>query len=426
VVSQLASLRELVSERTGIIRSLTLRPPSADASPVPILYEGVLSNFDFRRGTGAERSSCGKGLTEEDAMLGAIGEAIERYCAGHPATDLRRAKFEALDTEALPPEAWVLYSQGQYAREGFPFRPYQRTDEIPWTTMRELSSGRAVLAPASLVYLSGVSDQPEDALTMPTSSGCAAGPDAKTALRSALLELIERDAFMISWLARLPPQEIELEGVNGAAREICTTYGRWGTAIRAFALPTDLPATVVMAVALGRSPELPAAIVGLGCALSPSEALVRALFEIGQMHGPLRRRHAEGAAQRLDRYEMVRTLDDHAAYFFRSDHLPELDFLLRASVTSRVCDLRDFGTSTVEGDLEVLARGFGALGLQALYRDLTTQDLLPYPIRVVRALVSHLQPISFGAGLERLGGRRVYQRGNVEESTLNPCPHPLA
>jgi ribosomal protein S12 methylthiotransferase accessory factor len=60
--------------------------------------------------------------------------------------------------------------------------------------------------------------------------------------------------------------------------------------------------------------------------------------------------------------------------------------------------------------------------------------VFPYPIRVVRALITGIQPIHFGHGLERLGGRRLYElpwkAGFTErptsETSLNACPHPLA
>jgi ribosomal protein S12 methylthiotransferase accessory factor len=52
----------------------------------------------------------------------------------------------------------------------------------------------------------------------------------------------------------------------------------------------------------------------------------------------------------------------------------------------------------------------------------------------VRVLATGLQPIHFGWGQERLGGRRLFELpfrlgfapGPRGEADLNPCPHPLA
>jgi ribosomal protein S12 methylthiotransferase accessory factor len=80
----------------------------------------------------------------------------------------------------------------------------------------------------------------------------------------------------------------------------------------------------------------------------------------------------------------------------------------------------------VEKDLRALSAGITAAGYRAFYRDMTTSDLEAYPVKVVRALVTQLQPIAFGHGYERLGGRRLYERGGITEDSINPCPHPLA
>ena len=68
------------------------------------------------------------------------------------------------------------------------------------------------------------------------------------------------------------------------------------------------------------------------------------------------------------------------------------------------------------------------------YADLTMPDVRDHGVSVVRVLASGLQPIHFGHGEERLGGRRLYQvpmkLGYAPvprtASEFNPCPHPLA
>jgi ribosomal protein S12 methylthiotransferase accessory factor len=430
MMSQLKSLLDVVSPLTGIIKTLNLRVKSADQPTPPYIYETSLSHFNFRKAEASERAACGKGETEETAMLGAIGEALERYCAAHPPSEneARRAAFHALTEEAIPPGEFVLYSDRQYARKNMPVWVWKPEDELLWSSTVEMETGRQVLAPAGLVYMTQVSDHPQDALVALTSSGFAAGPDLNTAVRSAILELIERDAFVITWLGRLPAPEIDLERIGGIAGEIYGTYKRWGTEIRAFALQTDMPAMVVMAVAMDQTGEGPAVFIGLGCELRPKEALRKALFEICQMHETARRRYESGTANGLNSYTDVGNLEQHAAYFFRRDHLHEFDFLLARAGNGRqpIENFPEHSHETVEKDLRALSAGITAAGYRAFYRDMTTSDLEAYPVKVVRALVTQLQPIAFGHGYERLGGRRLYERGGITEDSINPCPHPLA
>ena len=66
---------------------------SADEPPLPIIYDSLLAHFDFKTGEDMERGACGKGLNETSAQIGAIGEAVEHYCASHSRLKLlRRAR----------------------------------------------------------------------------------------------------------------------------------------------------------------------------------------------------------------------------------------------------------------------------------------------------------------------------------------------
>jgi ribosomal protein S12 methylthiotransferase accessory factor len=276
--------------------------------------------------------------------------------------------------------------------------------------------------------------EPQDFLCAPTSSGFAAGVDTAHAARAAVVELLERDAFVITWLNRLAAPEIDLESAGGVTTAIARTFARWGTTLRAFLLPTDMPVVPMLVVALDETGEGPAAIVALGCGLRARAALEKAMFEMCQVHGPMQKAHRTGRPRTLNNYSDVRSLEDHAAYFFRGEHLHELDFLLGHGVTTSIDQVTSYGGMTAHEDLEALDAGIRAAGSRVFYRDVTTPDLRGYPIKVVRALATHVQPIHFGHGQERLGGRRIYElpvklglsNASVSETALNQCPHPLA
>jgi len=434
--AQLQALMELVSPRVGLIRAVSLRVANADQPDLPIICDGLLSHFDFRKGEGIERGTSGKGFTEEQAMLGVIGEAVERYCASHPRRgSLRRAAIADLDGDAVSPEDLVLYSEAQYARKSLPFSIWRPAHQLSWVLVNELITEKPVWVPATFVFLSlPASAEPQDFLCASTSSGFAAGIDVAHAARAAALELIERDAFVITWLNRLAVREIDLGHVEGVTGDIVSVFGKGGTRLRAFLLPTDLPAVPVMTMALDETGTGPAAVIALGCEMDPCRALEKAMFEICQVHDPLRKAHREGRGESANTYADVRTLEQHAAYFFRRDHLHELQFLLERRAPISIDEVPGHRGRAVDDDLRTLASGFHASGSRLLYRDVTTPDLTGYPIRVVRALAPHIQPIHFGHGQERLGGRRLYELparlgqsdGPRRESSLNPCPHPLA
>ena len=70
-----------------------------------------------------ERTGVGKGTTDREAAAAAIGEALERYCAGQPDhRRVRRFAWKQRSGDAITPPECVLYSERQYARPGFPYR----------------------------------------------------------------------------------------------------------------------------------------------------------------------------------------------------------------------------------------------------------------------------------------------------------------
>ena len=118
----------------------------------------------------------------------------------------------------------------------------------------------------------------------------------------------------------------------------------------------------------------------------------------------------------------------------RPERRSELAFLLDHGRQQSLRELPDRSTGHARGDLDTALGGLAAAGCRVAYVDLTTADVRPFGIRVVRTLATGLQPMHFGHGEERLGGRRLFDlprslgfaTTSRDESDLNPCPHPLA
>ncbi len=250
-----------------------------------------------------------------------------------------------------------------------------------------------------------------------------------------LCELIERDSFLLTWMNRLPAPEVSFSSNAKIAHSIREHYARFEVEIRVFNISADLPAYVMMGLAINRTGRGPAAVVGLGCHLDPEVALLKALFEVCQVHpGEVRRFQRERPADQLRSYQDVHTLEQHSAFFHSLDRLSELSFLLEGGRVQRLEDLPIRSDANVTTDLETCVKGLAAAGARVLCADVTTSDIAGYGLRVVRMIATGLQPMHFGWGEERLGGRRLYEAPKTlgystqtrSEADLNPCPHPIA
>lgn len=408
------TLEDLVDDRVGIVRSCTRLSKGRTEPALPVVYQATLSHFDYRKGSVAERTASGKGATDEAAWTGAVVEALERYCAYQQRPDMVvRATMDALDAPAIAPAELVLYSERQYAQTGFPYR--RPEEELTWVRGRLVNGGGPVYAPASMVYMNYGGPGGRELFAPTTSNGLAGGPDLEAATLAGLYEVIERDAFLLTWMHRRAAARIDLDAaVDGATAAARRHYARYGIELHAFDVTSDVGVPVVMAMTVDRTGGGPAAVVGLGCNVDGRLALERAVMEVGQVRAgavPRFRREPPGLA----RYEDVRTLEDHAAFAAMPEHLAEFGFLLEGTATSAPPRLPGEGQ-----ELDRVRARLEAVGATVAVVDLTQPDVEPFGVRVVRALATGLQPIHFGYGEERLGGPRV------REDELNPCPHPIA
>jgi len=423
---------DIVSPRVGIIRSL--RPMSTELVELaPIqLFEAELADFAFSGNDGKKtRLGVGKGVTEQAAMMGAIGESIERYCAMQPDYDsIVDASADELGAAALPPPAFVLYAEAQYENGEVPYRPFRSGARTAWVRGQSLSDGREMFVPASMAYLGYVGEQ----LCHNTSNGLAAGSSLDAAVLGGLCELIERDAFLIAWMNKLPVPEVLFGETHAAAHAIRMHYRGLGVEIRVFDVTTDIPVHVMMAFAIDRSGHGPSAVVGLGCSLDPEDAVMKALLELcqGRVSETWRYRQRK-PGERILSVEDVRQLEDHGAVYAEPYMLKELDFLFATSRKTMLDQLPNLSRGDVEADLGRCVELLGKAGSRAAFVDLTTPDVAPFGLHVVRAVATKLQPIHFGYRRERLGGERVFDvpriLGYADRTRtigdLNRCPHPL-
>lgn len=409
MVSGVRPLTDLVSARTGLVRVVVPFSRACTEPDPPRIFNATLSHFDFRRAAPIERAATGKGATDEEARSAAIAEAVERYCGWNGRVEsFQRAAYDEIQGDSISPREFGLYTEQQYQLASFPYRPFDPSRPMAWVRGVELPTRREVWLPAQLVYLNFL----DDLLAPPDSTGMAAGPDLDSAVLAGIYEAIERDSFTLTWLARQPAARADAAVSGALERSIIRHYARSGVEILLYRLPSVIPVAVMMAVAIERTGTGPAAVVGLGCHLNPSVAARKALFEVCQVRPGV----SMESGRRLRGPADVRSLEDHAAYYALPERLSEFSFL----DSDEIADCTDRSTGSVAGDIAFCIEALAQQGCRTFYVDITAPELEEFPIRVARVIVTGLQPIHFGYGMERLGGRRA------PRENLNPAPHPLA
>lgn len=199
----------LVDPRTGIVSAIR-RVRMPDNLPAElVMYDSVLS--DTRRWCDWESDSTGGGcsLGDDNAARGAaLGEAVERYCGNLIPAVLPRGTASEMTTaghHVLPLDDVALFSPEQHRTPGFPFVPLDETVETEWAAGTNLDDDSVMMVPAPLVwvsYIAAIGQRGMRHVCPIIQAGLAAGPDADFATRSALTEIVERDAMTMAWHGR--------------------------------------------------------------------------------------------------------------------------------------------------------------------------------------------------------------------------------
>ena len=171
-----------------------------------------------------------------------------------------------------------------------PFSKFSDTSIIGWVEGYSLIKNKVIFVPAIAVYLSYEMIGHDEYLFNNTSSGLATGSSYIQAILSGLLEVIERDAFLITWLCRLPMPQINTESLKCKhSQNIIEMYNRRGIQIYINALVLDTGIPTFLATAIDMSNNGPAVVIGLSSDINSELGILKALQkEIGQIRPHLK------------------------------------------------------------------------------------------------------------------------------------------
>jgi ribosomal protein S12 methylthiotransferase accessory factor len=400
-----------------------------------MVWRARVSNHCFLSEVDGSHSACsGKGMSRAAAWDSCLGEAVERYSGGcWDPDEAVVGRREELEGRSLDPSSLVLYLPEQYP--DLPYAPYGPESKLRWVQGRSLIHEDAVWLPAISVFMEYQVSDPQEFLFPVTSNGLAAGPTLADAVLSAIYEVLERDAFLIAWLNRLPARRYDAAlHPHPEVRQLALAYRRRGVELALFELPTDHPVAVFVGIAFQRGGYGgPYATVGLGADLDPLAAARAAALEVGQVRPAFRERCRTHSGARIA--ELVadppstRSLEDHALLYADPAMASAFHFL-----DGETAEWGEARPADSRAALSTLLGHFRSVGQEVLYVNLTPRDLEPLGLHTARAVLPGFQPIWFGRQERRLGGRRLFdlpvRLGLAERladvESLNPLPHPIA
>ncbi|MGY0018378.1 YcaO-like family protein [Streptomyces sp. cg35] len=280
----------------GLVDTSVLLPPSP---PVDLLWRSMVSLVGAAEGhPGGTATGGGRALdpqvvgayghSRRDAVTRGVGEGVERYALfphrAAPAGAVRRRRSE-LDGSAL-----------EFERADVALGSPEAVDErMNWYPARRVVDDTRVWVPAPLVdYPVAVPQQGAELrhLFDPSPSGAASGQGTGHALRSALLEIVERDALLVAWqrqsALRLVDLDASLTGRDNAnwrrLARLREAARRAGLTLLAADLPTAIPGVVcTVGIVLDTTASVPLATVGCNATDDVAWSILGALQEALQI-----------------------------------------------------------------------------------------------------------------------------------------------
>lgn len=370
--------------------------------------------------------SSGAGLDRKSALWATVGEACERYSMNycHP-DDLIYGKPKDFDQEKLFLDKLILFSDEQYASDGFPYAKCPQDVERAWLKGYSLSDGSEKLVPAELCVGMVPFDKhlPIDATY---STGCAAGPNYNRAIQSGLAEAVERDAFIYYWLTASKPQKLDLVELRPFLnKKLSKLIDFANVSINLRWLKTDIDLPVVACFTTADNARGLAS--GAACHPDWRVAIEKAIVESF---------HTLNWTVDLDR-EMwrsgmqaseIRDFPDHVRYYLNEENHSSAECLISPDAEDGTQEfLSKFG-QRVDNVPDMIAllkqRGFDPIVVDRTYDDLESLDMF-----VVHVIVPGLHPLHVGVGLEHQDRYRLEKiadfLGNKCPERLNLKPHPF-
>ncbi|MBY8872561.1 TOMM precursor leader peptide-binding protein [Micromonospora sp. PLK6-60] len=429
----------LANPVAGALGGNALRAYNANSTAPVTGYFRVRSRYDLHEMWWSGHANS-YGTSETYALL----EGLERYAGQFPRARCTEVfdSYANLGPDAMDP-AGLGYHPAFYHGHGLYYSPYSPTEPMHWVWGYSLRDRRPRLVPEQLVYYLDRREK-QRKFVQECSNGCASGSSPEEALLHGMLELVERDAFLLAWygssrLAEIDPATCRDEKVHFMLDRV----GLLGYDIRLFDTRADLPVPVVTAVAVKRDGGLGQLCFAAGASLDPDDAVRAAVCETAS-YVPGFDERVEASLPELREmtrdYTKVTELSHHALLYGLPEMTRHAAFLFddppKQSIDDRYADWLAVRPThdDLTADTEYLAGLIAGLGGDVLAVDQTCPEQEIAGVHTMALVAPALIPIDFGWQRQRvLHSQRLARhlaRGRQGPDRLgatarNPHPHPF-
>lgn len=424
-----------VDQETGLIRALHRGKEgglAVAAAPIGLRNGGVESGY-------------GRTRSYRRSELIALLEALERYGGLQPGgkRTVVRAPYREVADRALDPRELGTHSSDAYAAPDFRFRPFDDSQVIPWVWGYSFARKAPILVPEWYGYYRAprrVDDPPPSLYEI--SNGCALGGCLEEAILYGILEVAERDAFLMTWYTRLPAPRIDVDSVSDPAIPLIIKgiADHTGYDVLLFDITMEQRIPCVWAMAMHPSGDAPRVLCAAGSHPDPERAAENAVSELGPILVDLVTRYPanrELAERMADEPLLVRAMEDHSLVNANPAVSDRLEFLIGSPSRRTFAEMEqpnDLRNNDLSDDLREMVSRYIESGLDVIVVDQTTPEHRASGLSCVKVIIPGLLPMTFGHQFVRTEGiprlfhvpqKLGYSDRLLSRSDINPHPHPF-
>jgi len=417
----------MISSEIGILHHI-MKLPRMNGDPKMVNYGIWPCNTEYLSVEKYGGRSAGCGFKWEDAILGTLGETVERYASAF--YNYKKGKFTSfnkLGKHSIPPKEYALFHQEQFKDERFKIKEFTKEIELTWIPTIDLTDGKETWSPAQFIYLPF--NQDETLITLGTSTGLAAHTNYYKAILNGLYESIERDSFVLTWMQNLVPEKlvISVEIRKYIESKFPTIYD-W----HFFDISYDINVPTVLGFCFGEAEYGKFVAVGSSSRATYGEALKKVIQEIGQAIPYFRYLLGEKKKWKpTDDFTLIQDFEDHSIfYLLRQDLWYLFDKWKNAKETKQI-SLTQKVKRTDQEEIKHILKILKDKNYNVLFKDITTHDIRQLGFFSVKIFVPQLIQLAGAYPFYFLGGKRLYsvpeQMGYVSNDFhhLNKYPHPF-
>jgi len=442
----LQKMEKLFSKKYGIVNhtktsefaglDVQLEDSSLMAGNVIPMFVSIVKNSDAKE-TGLDSGGAAS-INLKKSKVKAYGEFIERYSSGYRKNEmidnvifdshenLTAKGFHCLDFSEL-----IHFDEDVYENPQFPLFRYNKSKKISWIKGSEITNGRNVLLPAQKVLMYYPYRKEENPYIFNLSTGLACGSYYHQAALNALLEVVERDSFMLTWLLRIPGVRVDFDKARSESltkiHDHITKYMTGEDKLFIYDISKTKGVYTILTFIRNDLDHAFGIIPAAASHFNPETALHKALEELCQSYkfAYYHLLGSEGDKYRTMNASEIDNLHKHLLYYCTGKRSKSIDFISSSGVGKLLSEMVDYSQPTDSDDYDLLVDLFRNQSQSAYLADITKPEIRSHGFHVLRGIVPGYLDLELGQQYRQLKYNRLQDYKERLGASVNTDSHPF-